>query len=433
MVAFIILNQGKGFCDDIYIPDFDIDISPPQIDFEYKFPELPKLDSFDTNFNYYPYYHSEEIDELLNKMEEFGKEHLRFLKEHYNTIDITADFYLMGSKDDEHERNIFMIELPLLGVNGKDADYYNVVGVKYFNLKQYNDALESIKKGIKLGCSKPWICQYNYNLAYQYTNHFKGMEQEYTRLISQKEDFVETYIAYADFKYMNADYEEAKGIYTEALYKLRNKQNDGTAISETLKQDSPLFERKGYNGKASRYFPYILKNIGDIFSCTGEYETAHKFYEKSNTMKQNLYAYTWDARAYLGKKDSENFKSCCQTHNDLNARDIAGFDSNRLEVKVMSHLCESLGEEGDYPDFQVLKEYASSAFDNGEYDLALEYYLAASYVEPDNSTMTYNIALTCRNLGKVQNAVFYFNHYLYQEPEARDRDEVLKMVDEMLE
>lgn len=90
---------------------------------------------------------------------------------------------------------------------------------------------------------------------------------------------------------------------------------------------------------------------------------------------------------------------------------------------------KTMTQETDPEDLaSVLKARASRAYDENLFFEAAIHYRSYLAMVPDDSTETYNLAMTCEALNMNQESVKAFQRYLELEPEAEDMDYVMKKI-----
>lgn len=92
---------------------------------------------------------------------------------------------------------------------------------------------------------------------------------------------------------------------------------------------------------------------------------------------------------------------------------------------------DELKDSGHFPDAKTLFEQASEAMKNDEYSVAAGIYKACTYLDPMNPAYTYNLALAFALNEEKGEALLYYHRYLYLNPEASDRNEVIEIIDEL--
>ncbi|OGH95787.1 MAG: hypothetical protein A2104_09200 [Candidatus Melainabacteria bacterium GWF2_32_7] len=209
----------------------------------------------------------------------------------------------------------------------QNIDYYNQ-GINYSNKCQYNKALESFKKAIKLNpndsktkialsityynVSSSYIDQYKFDEAIQYLNNAIKLNPNFSKA---KENLGVAYSNKASILAANGNYQEAINNYNKALAIGYNKP--------VILQNLELAHTK-LNQSINNNF-----TIANNYYDKKDYKTAIEYYKKAlQTEQNNVEIYTKLANSYFLSQDYENSLKNYEKVAQLTPKKL---DSSRLD------------------------------------------------------------------------------------------------------
>jgi tetratricopeptide (TPR) repeat protein len=101
-----------------------------------------------------------------------------------------------------------------------------------------------------------------------------------------------------------------------------------------------------------------------------------------------------------------------------------------LQLAIVVVLCPASLVRADEASAKRHYEAGVKAYNLQRFDLALKEFQAA-YEERDDAAFLFNIAQAQRQIGQYDSAARSYRAYLHQQPDARNRDEVTKLIADM--
>jgi tetratricopeptide (TPR) repeat protein len=281
-----------------------------------------------------------------------------------------------------------------LEVTQSNAVVHNYLGNSYFDLKRYQDAMESCKQAVNL---MPDYAEANYNLgnAYSKLGRYQDAAQAYKQAVKIKPDYAEAYNNLA-VAYVNI------GSFQDALESCRQ--------AVTIKPDYA----EAYN------------NLGNACLSLGRWQDAIENYKQAIRIKPNWAVAYCNLGAAYGKIGSfqdaiEMYKQAvridpalAEAHNGLGA---AYIDLGRYQDAI-EPLKQVIRIEPDYADAHYNLGNAYSKL--GRYQDAIESFKQAIRIKTDWPEAYYNLGAAYGGIGSFQEEIESYKQAISIKPDFAD-------------
>jgi tetratricopeptide (TPR) repeat protein len=170
-----------------------------------------------------------------------------------------------------------------------------------------------------------------------------------------------------------------------------------------------------------------LNNRGNAYYGKGDYDHALTDYLQAIRINPMFgYAYMNLVMAYTAQGNVERARMYLD-------QALSGF-SEQLPpdlTQAMRFIRDAIGRTGAFPDPAQLTANASAAFNSGDFKNAASYLLAAGMLQPRNADIDLNLALCYLNMGADTGAIRHYYRYLYLNPSAKDKKQILDTINSL--
>jgi len=185
---------------------------------------------------------------------------------------------------------------------------YNLIGVSYFNLGKYSNAIENYNKSISIN-PKNSEAYNNKGLCLKKMGDFEGALENYKLALKINPNFLDVYNNIGNLYYELKSFKDAEKIWYDGLKVSPNNivllRNLGTL----------LFEKKGENSQAKKKFekilalspekPFALNYLGMIYKSEGKFDKAERYFKNAIEVDP-YYSEAYYNLSYLKKIKKQN-------------------------------------------------------------------------------------------------------------------------------
>ena len=185
---------------------------------------------------------------------------------------------------------------------------YNLIGVSYFNLGKYSNAIENYNKSISLN-PKNAEAYNNKGLCLKKMGDFEGALENYKLALQINPNFLDVYNNIGNLYYELKSFKDSEKIWYDGL---KVSPNDIVLLRNL---GALLFEKKGENSLAKKKFekilalspekPFALNYLGMIYKSEGKFDKAERYFKNAIEVDP-YYSEAYYNLSYLKKFNKQN-------------------------------------------------------------------------------------------------------------------------------
>ena len=186
---------------------------------------------------------------------------------------------------------------------------YNLIGVSYFNLGKYSNAIENYNKSISIN-PKNSEAYNNKGLCLKKMGDFEGALENYKLALKINPNFLDLYNNIGNLYYELKSFKDAEKIWYDGL---KVSPNDIVLLRNL---GALLFEKKGENSLAKKKFekilalspekPFALNYLGMIYKSEGKFDKAERYFKNAIEVDP-YYSEAYYNLSYLKKFNKQNY------------------------------------------------------------------------------------------------------------------------------
>lgn len=302
-----------------------------------------------------------------------------FAKNLAGAYQILAD-QLFGSQDYPTAEKMYIEAAK----SDNDANRWNTLGNFYYDMKRWNEAIDSYKKAMEIRTDPVFI--ENCGLAYERNGNFEEAEKYYLEALEVDPESAKLFNRLGVFYHDQTQYEKSIGYYLKALerepnnllflenlalaYSMKNDYGAAIEIYEKFLQISPA------NAK-------ILNAMGVIYYNQQQYESAIEMYHKALEIDKDNFLYTKNLGLALR---------------------VSGFNDEAIETYKRAN-------EINDSDYIVWNELGVLSYNEYDNENAIAYYQKAIELQPGDPVLYSNLAMVFNAQGKPDEALNVMANY----------------------
>ena len=185
---------------------------------------------------------------------------------------------------------------------------YNLIGVSYFNLGKYSNAIENYNKSISIN-PKNSEAYNNKGLCLKKMGDFEGALKNYKLALKINPNFLDVYNNIGNLYYELKSFKDSEKIWYDGL---KVSPNDIVLLRNL---GALLFEKKGENSLAKKKFekilalspekPFALNYLGMIYKSEGKFDKAERYFKNAIEVDP-YYSEAYYNLSYLKKFNKQN-------------------------------------------------------------------------------------------------------------------------------
>ena len=186
---------------------------------------------------------------------------------------------------------------------------YNLIGVSYFNLGKYSNAVANYNTSISLN-PKNSIAFNNKGLCLKKMGDFEGALENYKLALKINPNFLDVYNNIGNLYYELKSFKDAEKIWSDGL----KVSSNNIVLLRNL--GALLFEKKGENFLAKKKFekilalspekPFALNYLGMIYKSEGKFDEAERYFKNAIEVDP-YYSEAYYNLSYLKKFNKQNY------------------------------------------------------------------------------------------------------------------------------
>ena len=186
---------------------------------------------------------------------------------------------------------------------------YNLIGVSYFNLGKYSNAIENYNKSISIN-PKNSEAYNNKGLCLKKMGDFEGALKNYKLALKINPNFLDVYNNIGNLYYELKSFKDSEKIWYDGL---KVSPNDIVLLRNL---GALLFEKKGENSLAKKKFekilalspekPFALNYLGMIYKSEGKFDKAERYFKNAIEVDP-YYSEAYYNLSYLKKFNKQNY------------------------------------------------------------------------------------------------------------------------------
>jgi len=186
---------------------------------------------------------------------------------------------------------------------------YNLIGVSYFNLGKYSNAVANYNISISLN-PKNSEAYNNKGLCLKKMGDFEGALENYKLALKINPNFLDVYNNIGNLYYELKSFKDAEKIWSDGL----KVSSNNIVLLRNL--GALLFEKKGENSLAKKKFekilalspekPFALNYLGMIYKSEGKFDEAERYFKNAIEVDP-YYSEAYYNLSYLKKFNKQNY------------------------------------------------------------------------------------------------------------------------------
>ena len=186
---------------------------------------------------------------------------------------------------------------------------YNLIGVSYFNLGKYSNAVANYNISISLN-PKNSEAYNNKGLCLKKMGDFEGALENYKLALKINPNFLDVYNNIGNLYYELKSFKDAEKIWSDGL----KVSSNNIVLLRNL--GALLFEKKGENSLAKKKFekilalspekPFALNYLGMIYKSEGKFDKAERYFKNAIEVDP-YYSEAYYNLSYLKKFNKQNY------------------------------------------------------------------------------------------------------------------------------